>query len=215
MQSFSHIKTIIWDWNGTLLNDAEYCVECMNKVLEKRKIKQINIDQYRTHFTFPVKDYYEAIGFDFEKEKFEIPAMEFINNYYKHLNQVSLHTCVFDILNYYTKLGYRQIVLSAMEHKNLINSLTEKGIIDFFEEIKGIDDHYAHSKLKIGKKLMLQLSIDASTTIMIGDTTHDLEVATGLGIACTLVSIGHQSEKRLLKATPNVISKLGDITKLI
>ena len=213
MQKLTHINTIIWDWNGTLLNDADYCVECMNKVLKKRDIQQINIDQYRTHFTFPVRDYYEAIGFNFDKEDFEIPAMEFINEYYEHLSKASLHTCVFDILEYFKKLGYRQLVLSAMEHENLISSLTEKGIINYFEDIKGIDDHYAHSKLEMGKNLMKQLSIDPTTTIMIGDTTHDLEVAKGLKIECILVSTGHQSKERLLSATTNVITKLGDITK--
>ena len=40
-------ENIIWDWNGTLLDDADYCVICMNKVLSKRKIPQIDINEYR------------------------------------------------------------------------------------------------------------------------------------------------------------------------
>ena len=211
MNKLKDIKTIIWDWNGTLLNDADYCVDCMNLVLHKRNIPLINIEQYRNHFTFPVKDYYEAIGFDFNNEDFEVPAMEFINKYYEHLSKANLHSCVFDVLDYFKNLGYKQLVLSAMEHENLIISLTKKGIISYFEDIKGIDDHYAHSKLEMGKKLMNQLNIDSSTTIMIGDTTHDLEVATGLGIKCVLVSTGHQSQERLLKKTPNVIAKLENL----
>ncbi len=211
MQEFKDIKTIIWDWNGTLLNDADYCVYCMNKVLRKRNIPVINLEQYRVHFTFPVKDYYEAIGFDFEKEDFEVPAMEFINEYYENLIKANLHVCVFDILDYFKSQGYTQLVLSAMEHKNLIKSLTDKGIINYFEDIQGINDHYAHSKLDMGKNLMQQLNVDPNTTIMVGDTTHDLEVAAGLGIECILVSTGHQSEERLFKATPNVIPKLADI----
>lgn len=207
------IKTIIWDWNGTLLNDADYCVTCINKVLRKRNLPIINIEQYRTHFTFPVKDYYQAIGFDFEKENFEVPAMEFINDYYTNLSNANLHTCVLDVLDYFKKRGYTQLVLSAMEHQNLIKSLTEKGIVNYFEEIKGIDDHYATSKLEMGRNLMRQLKIDPTTTLMVGDTTHDLEVATGLGIECILVSSGHQSEERLLKTTTNVIAKLRDITQ--
>lgn len=212
MNKFKDIKTIIWDWNGTLLNDADYCVACMNKVLRKRNIQQINTDQYRTYFTFPVKDYYKAIGFDFEKEDFEIPAMEFINEYYENLSKADLHDCVFDILDYFKNRGYKQLVLSAMEHENLIKSLTDKGIFSYFEDIQGINDHYAISKLEMGKKLMSQLDMDPQTTIMIGDTTHDLEVAKGLGIECILVSGGHQSEERLLAVTSKVIPKLGDIT---
>ena len=214
MQGLKHKTTIIWDWNGTLLNDAHFCVMCMNKVLIKRNIPQIDIDQYRNFFTFPVKKYYEAIGFDFEKENFEVPAMEFINQYYSHLSEADLHPCATDVLEFFKKSGTKQLVLSAMEHENLIVSLTDKGIINFFDEISGINDHYAHSKLEMGIDLIKKAGVSVDKTLMIGDTLHDLEVASGLGIDCILVANGHQSKERLLKETPNVFSKLEDVTNL-
>jgi len=94
----SNKTTIIWDWNGTLLNDAELCVECMNKVLSKRNMQQIDVNDYRKLFTFPVVDYYNAIGFDFSKEDFEVPAMEFINQYYSNIGRADLFPCVTDVL---------------------------------------------------------------------------------------------------------------------
>ena len=214
MQRFNHIKTIIWDWNGTLLNDAGFCVTCMNKVLEKRNMQKIDINQYRDSFTFPVKEYYKTIGFDFKKEKFEVPAMEFIDQYYSHLSEAELHTCATDVLEFFKRSGIKQLVLSAMEHENLLVSLTDKGIIDFFDDISGINDHYAHSKLEMGMDLIERTGIILNTALMIGDTIHDLEVASELGIDCILVSNGHQSKERLQKATPNVISKLSDIISL-
>jgi len=214
MQGLNHKNSIIWDWNGTLLNDAEHCVKCMNKVLSKRNMQKIDITQYRDLFTFPVKKYYEEIGFNFEEEDFEIPAMEFINQYYSTISEADLHPCVFDVLEFFKKSGMKQLVLSAMEHQNLISSLTEKGIINFFDDISGINDHYAHSKLEMGKDLIEKSGINVNTSLMIGDTIHDLEVASGLGVDCILVSYGHQSQERLLNETSNVISKLTDITSL-
>jgi len=102
-----------------------------------------------------------------------------------------------------------------MEHKNLINTLTEKRIFTYFKNIKGIDDHYAHSKLEMGKRLLADSKLEPETTIMIGDTTHDKEVADGMGIECVLVSNGHQSDERLLTATPNVISNLLELKKFL
>jgi len=207
-------NTIIWDWNGTLLNDADLCVTCMNKVLDKRNMQNIDIDVYRKLFTFPVKDYYKAIGFDFEKEDFEVPAIEFIEQYYSSIDKADLHPCVMDTLTFFKKLGFNQLVLSAMEHENLISSLTSKGIIDFFDDVSGINDHYAHSKLEMGKALIKKSGIKKETSFIIGDTVHDFEVASGLGLDCILVSNGHQSEERLLQSTSNVIPKLRDITEL-
>lgn len=186
----------------------------MNKVLGDRNMQQIDIDDYRNLFTFPVKNYYEAIGFDFDKEDFEVPAMEFIEQYYSSIHKADLHPCVYDILTFFKELGFKQLVLSAMEHQNLISSLTSKGIIDFFDDISGINDHYAHSKLEMGKALIKNSGIKKETSFMIGDTVHDFEVASGLGLDCILVSNGHQSQERLLQTTSKVIPKLRDITNL-
>ncbi len=213
MQKILNKNIIIWDWNGTLLNDASFCVMCMNKVLSKRNMSKIDVEQYRNLFTFPVKNYYEAIGFNFDDEGFEVPAMEFIDLYYPNLDKASLHPGAKDVLLFFSKLGFKQLVLSAMEHSNLIKSLTDKGIIGFFDNISGINNHYAHSKLEMGRNLMNKLDADSKEILMIGDTIHDFEVASGLGIDCILIANGHQSKERLLKTTSKVISTLDEITR--
>ena len=73
--------TIIWDWNGTLLDDAEVCREAINKMLKVRNLPELSLSTYRNVFTFPVIEYYKEVGFDFSKEDWEPVAMEFINLY--------------------------------------------------------------------------------------------------------------------------------------
>ncbi len=213
MFNFTNINTIIWDWNGTLLNDAEFCVRCMNKVLKKREMRTIDLDRYKSVFTFPVKDYYTAIGFDFNEEEFEVPAMEFIDEYYKNIGSTKLHSSVLEVLEFFKSKGVKQFVLSAMEHGNLLLSLKEKGIFDYFEEVVGIDNHYAHSKVEMGEELFRKLNIDIKSTLMIGDTIHDFEVANKLNISCLLIADGHQNKNRLLSVTPNVISNLCEVVR--
>lgn len=206
-------KAIIWDWNGTLLDDTDICVRCMNLVLEKRGLELLNRKRYREIFTFPVKDYYLKAGIDFKKEAFEIPATEFINLYYKNLYAANLFPCAEDVLANFKNKGYFQAVLSAMEHDSLEESLKNKGILSYFEIITGINDHYAHSKLEIGKELVDSIPFKKNEMLMIGDTLHDFEVANELGIECVLVANGHQSHERLLKKTSSVFNQLIDIIK--
>jgi len=213
---FSNKKVIIWDWNGTLLDDVGICVSCMNEVLSKRNIPQLNADRYRDIFTFPVKDYYQNAGFDFEKEDFEKPAMEFISLYYKAIHQANLFSCIESVLTSFQKKGLRQLVLSAMEHNNLVSSLKSKGIFEFFSKVSGMTNHYAHSKLEIGQALLAdESSFEKEEMLLIGDTLHDLEVAQELGIDCVLIAQGHQSKQRLLKETDMVFDKLFDVADLI
>ena len=60
-------KLIIWDWNGTLLNDVDACVDSMNNMLNKRARTNITQEYYKSIFTFPVQKYYEKLEFDFVK----------------------------------------------------------------------------------------------------------------------------------------------------
>jgi len=82
--------TIIWDWNGTLLDDMDICISSMNRMLSKRELPELNIDKYRDVFTFPVIDYYKAIGFDFRKEPWDVAAHEFIWLYLEALPGIGL-----------------------------------------------------------------------------------------------------------------------------
>ena len=75
------IKYIIWDWNGTLIDDAWLFVELMNTELQDRDLPLINVEDYRQNFTFPVKKYYENLGFDFKKEDFQEVGYNFIEKF--------------------------------------------------------------------------------------------------------------------------------------
>jgi phosphoglycolate phosphatase len=192
--------SIIWDWNGTLLNDAGMAVEIMNQMLTRRGLPLLSVDQYKSVFTFPVKDYYQKIGFDFQTEPFEIPAMEFIELYNSQLKDCSLHFETIKVLNHFQSVGVKQYILSAMEQNVLNDCLKHYQIENFFEHVPGLDNFYAASKMLNGYRLMAELNLDPSDLVLIGDTVHDFEVATELGCPCILIANGHQS-KAVLRAT--------------
>ncbi len=193
-------KVILWDWNGTLLDDIDTCIEGINVLLDRRGIPLLTKDRYRQIFTFPVKDYYQLAGFDYSKEPFEIPAEEFMLHYKATMWKSNLFDDAYRVLSRYRILGFRQFILSAMEQNLLLTSVKERGIEQFFDRVCGISDNYAHSKVKIAKELILKNGIDPSEAILIGDTIHDAEVASEIGVDAVLVSRGHQSDERL-KAT--------------
>lgn len=199
---------IIWDWNGTLLNDLDLCVSSINVLLEKRNLPVLSARKYKEVFSFPVRDYYEAIGFDFGKEDFEVPAMEFIDLYEKGVEKCTLQNGALEILNFLKEKGMRQFVLSAMHQEMLERTLKHNGIFRFFEGVAGLGDHFAVSKVQRGRQLIGQFNIETENTWMIGDTIHDFEVAQELGIRCILVADGHQSEERLKSTGTNVIPEL-------
>jgi len=207
------MQSIIWDWNGTLLNDMELCVSSINSLLEKRHLKKLDTKVYKEVFSFPVKDYYEAIGFDFSREDFAIPAQEFIDLYNNGVAGCELHEEAIKVLNHFKSVGKRQFVLSAMKQDMLITTLKHQNIYSYFEGVFGLDDHYAVSKIDRGKMMISKLGINKESAVIIGDTIHDFEVAQEMGISCILLANGHQSEERLKTTGVPVVANLAELLK--
>ncbi|MDA3893860.1 MAG: HAD family hydrolase [Salinivirgaceae bacterium] len=207
----TNYKNIIWDWNGTLLNDITICIKSMNILLKERTLPLISEDKYRDIFTFPVRNYYEQLGFDFTKEEFDGPALKFIEYYHEFLPSVDLFHDVEMVLEEIKKNGLHQYILSAMEQESLLASVQNLKIDKYFNKIIGIDDHFARSKVDRGLHLIENNNFDRAKTLMIGDTLHDMEVAKVLGVDCLLVARGHQSKSRLKINGNNIINDLNDL----
>lgn len=205
------IGGIIWDWNGTLLNDIDLCVHTINGMLQKRNLQKLSLDKYREVFSFPVKDYYQKIGFDFIAEPFEIPAREFIDNYNGSVQNCKLHENSINVLHYFQSVGIRQFILSAMKQDALDQCLEQQNISHYFEHVSGLDNHYAASKLANGQQLIAELNLNAGELVLIGDTVHDFEVASELGCQCVLIANGHQSRQILELTGALVIDELGQL----
>ncbi|MCK4663098.1 MAG: HAD family hydrolase [Bacteroidales bacterium] len=207
-------NTIIWDWNGTLLDDVDICVRVINELLTKRGLPFLSKERYREIFTFPVKDYYKKAGFDFEKEPFNILADEFIITYYKKLLKAELFDDVIEILNYFKTKGFRQIILSAMEHNALIKVLKHFNIYHYFYEVYGIDDHHANGKMGNALRIINKHKLNNEQIFLIGDTLHDFEIGEKLNLQTFLISKGHQSKERLLQKCNNVYDNLFEIKQI-
>ena len=205
---------VIWDWNGTLLDDVALCMKSINAMLKKRGLPVLgSVEAYRGAFGFPVIDYYRRVGFDFQKEPFEKLAAEYIELYHDEKNGASLFPHARAILAAFRDSGVRQIVLSASKLQNLISQIEPFGIGSFFDETLGIADIYATGKIELGKAYIQRTR--PKRAVLIGDTIHDKETADALCADCILVACGHQSKETLLACGAPVVDRLSDIKNLL
>ncbi len=202
------MRSIIWDWNGTLLNDLDLCISTINTLLDKRNLPLLNKETYKAVFSFPIIDYYKAVGFDFTREDFAVPAKEFIDLYNGRVKACQLHTSVEEVLSAFKTQGIKQYVLSAMKEDMLEKTLKHNGIFHYFEGIAGLNDHYAVSKIERGNQFISEFKINKNDAWMVGDTIHDFEVAKALRLNCILVADGHQSAERLKETGVPVIQNI-------
>jgi len=208
IKKICNYKHIIWDWNGTLINDVWLVVEIMNKMLEKRNLPGIDSEKYKEIFDFPVTKYYLKLGFDFSRESFEELTVEFISEYYQCFNECKLYDGVEEVLKKIRDSGIPQSILSASKENVLIEKIKHYGIDKYFYRIMGLENHYAESKAEKGKKWIAELNLNPQDVLLIGDTIHDYDVSKHIGCDCLLVANGHHSYERLAKLGVDLISTL-------
>ena len=84
-------KNVVWDWNGTLLNDVKVGVNTLNDMLGRRGLPLLSVEDYKEKFGFPVIDFYDRVGFDMEKESFHELSVDFVETYDKYAGEVGLN----------------------------------------------------------------------------------------------------------------------------
>jgi len=212
LKTYDHI---FWDWNGTMLDDAWLCVEVMNTMLSERNLPLLTLDKYRLIFDFPVRDYYRKLGFDFLIEPFEKVGMEFMVRYNQRQKECRLHGEVVGILDHCRDQGYKQHILSAREVNELKDEIFQLGVISYFENVCGTNDHYAHGKTEAGRQLISTIHTDRQRILFIGDTAHDAEVATDMGVDCILIPNGHHHVQRLTEFGFRIIPSLAELKHVL
>lgn len=205
---FTHL---IWDFNGTVLDDVDVCISCIDRMLQRRGLPLLRSREvYHSYFRFPVIEYYRAVGLDLEKEDYyTVLAPEWIGYYMEAEPRCGLVPGVLPVMQEMRAAGIRQVLLSATRREQLVAQVSRLGIADQFDEVYGNDNIHAASKTHLAHAW-----VDAhpgARPLFVGDTEHDAEVADAVGAPCVLYTGGHQSAARLALCGKKMI---GDMREL-
>ncbi len=204
---------IIWDWNGTLLDDVDSAVRALNRMLGVRGLPPTTRQYYRDHFGFPVRPFYAELGVDLAHEDWDRICVDF--HRFVDDEPKELRTDAVQALADAHAAGTGQSILSALREDLLRRDVAAAGIAGMFDEIYGVDNLDGATKLSRGHELVSSLGARAAGTLFfIGDTLHDADVARELGARCILVEGGHQSRERLEAASVPVADSLRDAVQI-
>lgn len=203
-------KHVIWDWNGTLLDDVEHTISVTAGIVARHLRKTLDREEYLARFRFPISAWYQDLGFDFSQSGTATMAAlseEFISSYTAGLGACRLFPGTATLLERLNSEGVACSVLTAAHEGMIKNLVVQFGIAHHFRAVFGLSDIYAGGKLERGRQLMEHLGAEPEDCILVGDTDHDLEVARALGISAILVGDGHQCANRLKSLHPVVVNR--------
>ena len=190
-------KHIIWDFNGTLLYDAQLSVDCDNYMFDVLGLPHITIDDYRAHMTMPVRNFYTALGVDLDVYPYETISRLWLDRFNELAVSTGLMPGVMDVVRALHAAGHTQSILSASYEPSLREQCDHLGLMPYMTAINGLSDESATPKTEIGRRQMRALGVVPETAVLVGDMMTDSELADALGTGCILVPWGHNSLNRL------------------
>ncbi len=209
-------KYIIWDWNGTLLDDVKINIEIINILLSERGLPLIDsTDKYRNLFSFPIQSFYKELGFTFKDEPFETVARQYAFMYDERYPFAEVSAEAESLLRTFRQEGAEQLIISATEQGFLTRQVTYFEIEQYFTDILGTSDIYVKSKVSVAQRWMQENGVSPDEILFVGDTVHDKEVADSIGCECILVAKGHQSKELLTFSGALVADSLSDVAKAV
>lgn len=194
---------ILWDWNGTLIDDAVTSLNCVNDMLIEMGKPLITLEQYYTYVETPIIGFYRHILTEDELD-FPVISKSFHDSYNRRIGETHLAANADEVLQTLKENGAKQYIITATKEESAKKLTKDYGVNKFFDGIFGANDTFAESKIDRALTFLKNNNIEPHDTVFIGDTLHDLETANALGIDCILVTYGHQG--------PDITKTSGTVT---
>ncbi len=208
---FNDIDLVIWDFNGTLLDDAELCQDITNKHLVQFGRKPLSPEAMQLAFCHPISKYFAAMGLTLSEAQFAQQADDFHAEYEQRRGDYGLRAGVQELLSTLQNKGVRQVVLSAYPEKELHDVIEQFSLTPYFEALLGLPDRLAVSKVERGTSWMKSSGVTPSRTLLVGDTNHDFEAAQAMGTKSLLCPSGYQHVNHLIACGTEMVECLSEL----
>lgn len=189
---------LVWDWNGTLLDDLHIVVEAVNVGLAAYGASPIDADGYRSHYTRPVSLFYERLlgRRVTDSEWLRINDL-FHQAYFSRVDTVGLAPDAEAALGMARGGGLRQSVLSMAPHEHLVGIVDRLGVTGYFDAVRGSRGDRGAGKATSLAEHLDALDLDPPTVVVVGDVPDDAAAATAVGARAVLFDGGSHHRQDL------------------
>lgn len=179
MSTASHL---VWDWNGTLLDDLPIVIRAVNRSIGTFGLDTIDADVYRDHYTRPVRLFYDRLfGRAINDEEWLRLNTSFHETYFELASDVDLALGARDAIKRLHAEGWTQSLLS-MSPQDWLDSIVDRlGLTEWFEIVDGLSGPTGGLKATHLEMHLATLDIDGSDVVVVGDTPDDVAAAKHVG----------------------------------
>jgi phosphoglycolate phosphatase-like HAD superfamily hydrolase len=196
--AFGVVRHVVWDWNGTLLDDLAVVVEAVNASIARYDAGPIDADGYRDRYQRPVKHFYDSLlGRDVGDDEWRAIDTYFHQRYRDGLDRVDLTADAVAALEAVRDVGATQSLLSMWWHEELVLAVDRHGLTSFFSRVDGNDHDAGASKADHLRRHVGSLGLPGRDVVAIGDSLDDALAARAVGVSCVMYDGGSHHRREL------------------
>lgn len=189
---------VVWDWNGTLVDDLPIVVESVNAALAAIGESGIDEHDYREHFTRPVDQFYvRLLERTISGEEWSTLDRVFHEHYGSALDRVPLTVDALGAIDDVEARGWSQSILSMWWEEDLLACVERRGLAERMAMVQGNRNDSGGEKAAHLLRHVSKLDADAGSVVMIGDSLDDAVAAGVVGTACVLYDGGSHHRAHL------------------
>ncbi|WGT64526.1 HAD family hydrolase [Variovorax paradoxus] len=186
---------IAFDWDGTLYDSTRLIVRCIQAaVIDVGGAKPSENDAAWV-IGLGLAEALARAAPDVPKEKYAELGARYRYHYLQHQDDLVLFDGVLQMIDALRARGHKLAVATGKSRRGLNEALKTVALRDRFDASRTADETFGKPHPRMLLELMEELEVPAERTLMIGDTTHDLQLALNAGCASVGVSYGaHEPE---------------------
>ena len=188
---------IVWDWDGTLANSTGMITDAIVSAAAQVGLPALDPLAASNIIGLGLKESIQALFGNISAEKAQALAKQYTANYYAGESEIPLFEGAADTIKTLHKRGFKLAVATGKGRRGLNLALEHCGLSPYFHATKTVDECFSKPHPQMLDELMDELIVRPERTLMIGDTSYDLQMSINAGVPAVAVSFGAQSRDKL------------------
>ncbi len=195
-------ELIVFDWDGTLMDSAAAIVAAIMAACQDLGIESPTEERARHIIGLGLHDALRTALPQLHTRDYGRLAERYRHHYLSRDAELSLFPGAMELLSQLHAEGRKLAVATGKSRQGLERALVQSGIGQLFHATRCADECLSKPHPAMLLEIMEALAVDRGAVLMVGDTTHDLQMARNAGVDGMAVSFGAHPETALLAQRP-------------
>jgi phosphoglycolate phosphatase len=204
---------LIFDWDGTLLDSIDWIVTCIKQSAKETGLPVPSDDAARSVIGLSLDGALKRLFPGFPTEGLTPMVDAYRRHFFSRaLTAADLFDGVEEALSELRGRGYRLAVATGKARRGLDQALRDTGLLGYFEPTRCADETASKPHPAMLYAILAETQAGLDRAVMIGDSIHDLAMASNAGMAAIGVTCGANSREQLSELKP--LTCLGRVAEL-